>query len=55
MNKKIAEEVAKIEETQGALRDSIEQTKALAEQAEKLLKQHKKTLKKISPRADPPA
>lgn len=46
MNKKIEAEVAKIEETQGALRESIEQTKALAEQAEKLMKRHKETLKK---------
>lgn len=45
MNKKLVDEVAAIEETQGALRESIEQTKALAQQADKLLKKHKANLK----------
>lgn len=46
MVKKFDEEIARIEQTQGALRESIEQTKELAEQAEKLLQKHKATLKK---------
>lgn len=45
MNKKIEREIEEIEDTQGKLRESIEQTKELAEQADKLLKKHKKTLK----------
>ena len=45
VNKKLVEEVAAIEETQGALRESIEKTKALAEDADKLLKKHKANLK----------
>ena len=44
MNKKIEGEIAKIEATQKELRESIEATKGLAERAEKLLRQHKKTL-----------
>ncbi len=38
------EEVARIEATQGALRESIEQTKELAEKADKLLKAYKSNL-----------
>lgn len=47
MKKKLEAEVAKIEETQEALRDSIEATKILAEKADKLVQQHKETLKKV--------
>ena len=46
MNKKVEGEIAKIEVTQGKLRESIEATRKLAEQADKLLKAHKETLKK---------
>lgn len=42
--KKIESQIKDIEETQGKLRESIEQTKELAEQADELLKKHKKTL-----------
>lgn len=45
MTAKMEKEVAEIEATQAALRDSIEATKGLAEKAETLLKRHKKTLK----------
>lgn len=45
MNKKVEREIAEIEATQEKLRDSIEQTKELAEHAETLLKKHKKTVK----------
>lgn len=38
--------LAEIEATQLALRDSIEATKGLAEQAETLLKKHKRMLKR---------
>ncbi len=44
MDKKVEKEIAEIEATQGKLRESIEETKKLAEQADKLLKAHKKTL-----------
>ncbi len=44
MNKKIEREIETIEENQAELRKSIAQTKSLAEQADKLMKQHKKTL-----------
>jgi len=43
--KKAQEEIEKIEATQRALRESIERTKELAEEADKLLQDHKKTLK----------
>ncbi len=46
MNKKLEEEVASIEATQGALRDSIEQSKLLSDQVDKLVKKHKASLKK---------
>ncbi len=46
---KIEKQVAQIEETQSALRDSIDQTKALAEKADKLIQSHKDTLKKELP------
>lgn len=42
--KKLQDEVARIEETQGALRDSIEQTRLLAESADALLQKHKASL-----------
>ena len=46
MNKQnIDREISEIEQTQAALRESIERTKELAEDAEKLLQQHKQTLK----------
>ena len=38
------QQISEIEATQAALRDSIEQTKGLAEKAESLLQKHKKTL-----------
>lgn len=53
MNKKLVDEVAAIEENQEALRESIEQTKALAEKADKLIKKHKANLKNQEP--GPPA
>lgn len=37
-------ELERIEQTQEALRESIEQAKDLAEKAQKLLKKHKKTV-----------
>ena len=37
-------DAAKIEKTQAALRDSIEQTKRLAEEADKLVQQNKQIL-----------
>jgi hypothetical protein len=52
VDKKLVDEVAKIEEAQGALRESIEETKALADQVEKLLKRHKKSLQKSQHVAD---
>lgn len=45
MDKKIEREIKEIEVTQGKLRESIAQTKGLAEQADKLLQKHKKTLR----------
>jgi predicted transcriptional regulator len=46
MNKtKLEKEVARIEKTQGALRESIERTRELAEQADDLIQKHKETLK----------
>jgi hypothetical protein len=51
VTEKFEEEMAEIEATQAALRDSIAATKGLAERAERLLKKHKKTLKAIQ-RAD---
>ncbi|MFA6113261.1 MAG: hypothetical protein WC729_04700 [Sphingomonas sp.] len=44
MNKKLEDEIARIEATQEALRDSIEETKQLSAKAEELLQQHKKAL-----------
>ena len=44
---KLEQEIAEIEATQAALRESIAATKGLAETAERLLKKHKKTLKEI--------
>jgi hypothetical protein len=46
MKKKIEAEIAKIEETQAALRDSIARTKLLSEKAEQLLQQHKQNLER---------
>lgn len=45
MPKQADNEIAKIEKTQQQLRESIQRTKDLAEETDKLLKQHKKTLK----------
>ncbi|GAA3894858.1 hypothetical protein GCM10022276_12470 [Sphingomonas limnosediminicola] len=45
MTKSADKDIQKIEETQAALRDSIEQAKELADEAQKLLKKHKKALK----------
>jgi len=49
VDKKLVDEVAKIAEAQGALRESIEETKVLADQVEKLLKRHMKSLQKSQP------
>lgn len=43
--KKLDDEIARIEATQEALRESIEETKQLSARAEKLLQQHKQALK----------
>ena len=49
MDKKTFEdEIARIEATQDALRESIEETKQLSAKAEKLLQQHKRALKNRS-------
>lgn len=50
MNKKLVDEVSSIEATQDALRESIEQSKALSKQVDKLVKKHKATLKEQSDR-----
>jgi ABC-type transporter Mla subunit MlaD len=42
--KKLEAEIARIEATQDALRESIEETKQLSAKAEELLQQHKKSL-----------
>jgi DNA anti-recombination protein RmuC len=42
--KQMNQQIAEIEATQAALRDSIEATKGLAEKAETLLQKHKQTL-----------
>lgn len=47
MTEKLEKEIADIEATQAALRESIEATKGLAEKAETLLKKHKKTLEAV--------
>ena len=44
MAKSPDKEIQEIEETQEALRESIEQAKNLAEKAQKLLHAHKKTV-----------
>ena len=44
MSKKL-DQVEEIEATQQALRESIEQTKELAEKADDLLRKHKRTIK----------
>ena len=44
MNDKIRQQIEKIEENQVKLRESIEHTKTLSRQADKLMQQHKKTL-----------
>ena len=48
MNQRSKENIAEIEATQAALRDSIQATKHLAEKAETLLQQHKQSLEKES-------
>ncbi len=50
MGKKLVDEVAAIEATQKALRESIEQTKVLAEKTDELLKDHKANLKRDADR-----
>ena len=50
MRKKLVDEVAAIEAPQEALRESIEQTRALAEKTDELLKDHKENLKKEADR-----
>ena len=44
MTNKQQNDIAEIEATQAALRESIEATKGLAEKAESLLQAHKRTL-----------
>jgi len=46
MTEKQTKEIAQIEATQAALRESIAATKGLAEKAESLLQKHKKSLAK---------
>ena len=48
VNQRSKEDIAEIEATQAALRDSIQATKQLAEKAETLLQQHKEALEKES-------
>jgi hypothetical protein len=43
-----SEEIEEIEETQEALRESIEEAKTLADKAQELLQKHKKTLERPS-------
>lgn len=43
--RKAEQEIARIEEAQRALRESIDRTKELAEEADKLIQVHKKSLK----------
>lgn len=45
VDEKIRLQIEKIEDNQAELRASIEQTKKLSAQADKLMKRHKKTLK----------
>jgi hypothetical protein len=52
MDRKIDEEIASIERTQRELRDSIERAKELTEDADKMLKEHKKTLENEPPNGD---
>lgn len=47
MTEKLEKEIAEIEATQAALRESIAATKGLAEKAETLLKKHKKALEAV--------
>lgn len=52
MDKKSEQTLSDIEETQAALRESIEQAKDLAEKSEELIQRHKKELdKKDSPKS----
>lgn len=44
MNKKVQLQIEQIEANQKKLRESIEQTKSLSKEADKLMKNHKKTL-----------
>jgi DNA gyrase/topoisomerase IV subunit A len=46
VDKKAKSEIDKIEETQDALRESIEESKRLTEKAQNLLEAHKKNLEK---------
>jgi hypothetical protein len=51
VTERLAREIAEIEQTQAALRDSIEVAKDLARQAEKLLQRHRNRLERA--RAQP--
>ena len=42
MSKKSEETLDRIEETQGALRDSIARTRQLAEESDRLIRQHRR-------------
>lgn len=46
MGKTPDKQIKEIEETQEALRDSIEQAKNLADKAQELLQKHKKTVQR---------
>lgn len=48
-SKTLNQNIAEIEATQAALRDSIEATKGLAEKAEVLLQKHKDSLERVQP------
>jgi ABC-type transporter Mla subunit MlaD len=45
----LEKQIAEIEETQDALRESIEQSKELAAKTDKLLKRHRKALRDRAP------
>jgi len=49
VNKKTEKQIEEIEETQDALRESIDQARKLALKADKLLRQHKKALGDSTP------
>lgn len=49
MNKKSEATLNEIEQTQAALRDSIEQAKDLADKSDRLIKKHRKEVEKGGP------